>query len=235
MVVVAIMPSIPQDLSYHNFADQQAYFGIPNFLNVMSNVLFVMTGFAGIRGLISGRRIELVDSIRSVYIIFFAGLVLVGLGSGYYHLSPDNSTLLWDRLPMVVVFMSFFTIILAEFIDETLARRLFIPFILTGFVSVLYWFWTESKGEGDLRIYLLVQFLPMILMPIIFITYTSCFTHVSFFWLVLACYCVAKGFEILDVEVYEFTGFFSGHSLKHLVSAVAPALIYLALVRRISR
>ena len=230
-----MMPSTPQDVSYHNFADQQTFFGIANFLNVISNMFFVMAGFAGIRLLILSGNIELVDSIRFVYKIFFAGLLLLGLGSGYYHLSPDNATLFWDRLPMVVVFMSFFTIVLAEFINEALAKRLFLPLMLTGLASVLYWYWTESTGEGDLRIYLLVQFLPLILMPIIFLTYASRFSHVSFYWLVLACYGVAKGFEVIDVEVYEYTGFVSGHTLKHLVSAAAPVLIYVALIRRINR
>ncbi len=235
VIAMAMMPSIPQDASYHNFADQRAYFGISNFLNVISNMLFVLTGLAGIRLLIVNRGIRLVNSIRFVYGVFFAGLLLVGLGSGYYHLSPDNTTLLWDRLPMVVVFMSFFTVVLGEFINETLARRFFLPLMLTGLTSVFYWYWTESTGEGDLRIYILVQFLPMILMPIIFLIYQSCFTYVAFFWLVLVCYGVAKGFEVIDVEIYEYTGFVSGHTLKHLVSAAAPALIYLALIRRVNR
>ncbi len=230
-----MMPPIPQNPAYHNFADQQAFFGITNFLNVVSNFPYVVIGFMGIRLLISNRDIELVDSIGFVYKIFFAGLFLVGLGSSYYHLSPDNSTLLWDRLPMAVVFMSFFTIVLAEFVNETLAKRLFLTLLVSGFASVLYWYWTETTGEGDLRSYILVQFLPALLMPVIFLSYTSRFSHVTFFWLVLACYGLAKGFEVMDVEIYKLTGIVSGHTLKHLVSAAAPTLVYLALIRRIRR
>jgi hypothetical protein len=32
--------------------------------------------------------------------LFFAGVTAVGVGSTYYHLNPDNATLVWDRLPV---------------------------------------------------------------------------------------------------------------------------------------
>ena len=34
---VLLLPPIPQDQSYHQFADQRGWFGIPNFWNVVSN------------------------------------------------------------------------------------------------------------------------------------------------------------------------------------------------------
>lgn len=232
VIGVFMMPSIPQDVLYHEFADQQIWFGIPNFFNVVSNIPYMLIGFAGLRLLSSDNKVELIESIRFIYRLFFAGVLLVGLGSGYYHLSPQNSTLLWDRLPMAVAFMSFFTIVLAEFMREKLAPILFPLLLFLGLASVLYWYWSESIGRGDLRLYLLVQFLPVVLMPVIFLSYSSRFTKVYFFWLVLVCYGLAKGFESIDFEVYEFTGIVSGHTLKHLVSAVGPFMLYLALIRR---
>lgn len=227
-----LMPPIAQAVRYHQFADQQALFGIPNFSNVISNVPFVLIGFAGLWLLGSEKKVELVESIRFIYSLFFSGVFLVGLGSSYYHLSPDNLTLMWDRLPMAVVFMSFFSIVLAEFVNDKLAITLFPLLLFLGLASVLYWYWTESIDQGDLRLYLLVQFLPVLLMPVIFLLYSSSFTRVYFFWLVLVCYGLAKGAEIVDVEVFELTGIISGHTLKHLVSAAAALMLYLALMRR---
>lgn len=189
----------------------------------------------GYRLIDSDQQIALVENIRYVYKIFFLSVFMVGLGSAYYHLSPENSTLIWDRLPMVVAFMSFFTIVLAEYINEKFAARLFLPLLLIGVVSVLYWYWSELNGQGDLRLYILVQFLPVVLMPVILILYSSRFTKGYFFWLVLACYGLAKGFELMDSSIFELTEILSGHTLKHLVSAVGPFMLYLALTRRKTR
>ncbi len=226
------MSPIPQPLLYHQFADQQALFGIPHYFNVLSNIPFLIIGYLGLRLINTDKKIELVKNIRYVYKLFFISVLLVGSGSSYYHLSPDNSTLLWDRLPMALAFMSFFTIVVAEFINEKLAVKLFLPLLVTGASSVLYWYWTESIGQGDLRLYALVQFLPVLLMPVIFTLYSSQFTLSYFFWLVLVCYGLAKGFEILDFEMYELTKTVSGHTLKHLVSAAGAFMFYMALKRR---
>ena len=40
---------IPQDQSYHQFADQRTILGIPNFWNVVSNLPFLAVGAGGLR------------------------------------------------------------------------------------------------------------------------------------------------------------------------------------------
>ena len=235
LVVFAIMPQIPQDPAYHQFADDRTIFGVANFLNVISNLPFAVVGIFGIGIMYSKQNIELASSVRFIYLIFFVGLVLVSLGSVYYHLSPQNSTLVWDRLAIVISLMSFFSIVIAEFIDERLSKSLFVPLLVTGLISVLYWYWSEQAGRGDLSAYGLVQFLPLIIMPAIFVMRTSQFTHSVCFWLVLICYVIAKGFELADFQVYELTGAISGHSLKHFISAIGPALFCLALIKRVKR
>ena len=44
-----LLPSIPQDQHYHQFADQRALLGIPNFWNVVSNIPFIAIGAVGLR------------------------------------------------------------------------------------------------------------------------------------------------------------------------------------------
>jgi hypothetical protein len=54
--------------------------------------------------------------------------------------------------------------------------------------------------------------------------------YIRYFWLVLGWYVIAKVFEHLDVATYEALGFWSGHTLKHLIGAIS--LYYLlALVK----
>ncbi len=36
-----LVPRTPQPLSYHQFADQRSWFGIPNFGDVASNIVFL--------------------------------------------------------------------------------------------------------------------------------------------------------------------------------------------------
>ena len=41
---VFLLPPIPQDPSYHNFADQRRLAGIANALDVLSNIPFALVG-----------------------------------------------------------------------------------------------------------------------------------------------------------------------------------------------
>ena len=48
VIAVVLSPPIPQDPGYHSFADQRTMIGIPNALNVVSNVPFAFIGLAGL-------------------------------------------------------------------------------------------------------------------------------------------------------------------------------------------
>ncbi|MEM7563297.1 MAG: ceramidase domain-containing protein [Pseudomonadota bacterium] len=224
VTVLFLAPRIPQDPSYHLFADQTARFSIPNALDVASNFLFAWVGCLGLIKL-RNRQLKLNDKPRAAYPLFFASLMLVAFGSGYYHWSPDNQSLVWDRLPMTLAFMSFFSILLAERVSQNFGNRIFPVLIVAGIISVLYWHWSESSGSGDLRPYILVQFLPILLTPLILVMFPSRFTKTSYLWWFLGWYLAAKGLELLDHTIYEWLSI-SGHSLKHIAAGIG-CLIYL--------
>src|SRR5262249_40741620 len=104
LAAALLLPAMPQPLAYHEFADRRAYFGIANFLDVVSNVAFLLAGVAGLAVAVRARtRFQhLVE--RVPYAIFFAGMLLTAVGSAWYHLAPDNARLFWDRLPMTIAF-----------------------------------------------------------------------------------------------------------------------------------
>lgn len=223
---------IPQPLSYHNFADKSVIWSIPNFFDVLSNILFVWVGLLGLYKTSGNRRINIIAENRASYNVFFIGVALVGLGSSYYHLSPDNTTLVWDRLPMTIAFMALCSIIIGEFTSPRLGSILLFPLVLFGVLSVLYWHWTEVAGQGDSRLYIIVQFLPMLVIPVILICFRPAFTRVSGYWLLLSAYLIAKLFEHFDSELYAATRFVSGHSLKHVVAAIGIYILLVSFVRR---
>lgn len=211
---------IPQDLAYHQFIDQRVFFHIPNFLNVFSNLAFIIIGVYCLLILVS-RKHEINDvSPRSAYYVFFLGLMLTGFGSGYYHLSPDNQTLVWDRLPMAIAFMALFSFFLSEHINARLGAWLLWPLLAIGIFSVLYWIYTENQGAGDLRLYALVQFLPALLIPLIIILFPSQSYQKKYIWYLIGLYALAKVTEHYDNEVMSLISI-SGHTLKHIFAALS--------------
>lgn len=227
-----LVPPIAQDPAYHAFADQRTLWGIPHCVNALSNLPFMLVGLLGLLALSPGCPAGGLDALLPSYRAFFAGLLLVGLGSLYYHLDPNNATLVFDRLPMTISFMAFFAAIVGEHVSVELGRRLLWPLIGLGIATVVYWHLTERAGHGDLRPYGLVQFLPLLLMPLILLRYPSRFTGTSYLWTVLAAYALAKGAEAADEWIFRTTGFISGHSLKHLLAAAGGYALLLALQRR---
>src|SRR5688572_8768575 len=154
IVGVYFLPPISQDPTYHNFADQRTFFLIPNFWNVISNIPFLILGLTGLYIFFRNYRL----SRESVAIFtLFIGVAGIGLGSAYYHWSPSNTTLVWDRIPMTVTFMSFFAIIISNHINQRWGFIMLLPLLLIGILSVIMWYYSEANGNGDLRLYALVQ------------------------------------------------------------------------------
>ena len=109
IVVVFFIPPIPQDPAYHDFVDQRTLHGVPNFWNVASNLPFVIAGLLGLLVLLGRKPLPGgLPELKWAYVVFFAGVLLTGFGSAYYHLDPTNESLVWDRLPMTLAFMAFF-------------------------------------------------------------------------------------------------------------------------------
>jgi hypothetical protein len=221
--VVFSQPPIPQDPSYHRFADTRTVFGIPNFQNVVSNLPFLLIGGAGLLRL-RRRLTEPPDAAQvsevAAWFFLFSGILLTAFGSAWYHLRPDNASLVWDRLPMTLGFMGFFAGIIGERIGRRAYRLLFWPLVGIGVASVLSWYAGEVQGAGDLRLYALVQFFPLLLIPLLMAFYQPRYTGGKWVAVALAAYAAAKAFEHYDHEIYQALGFVSGHPLKHLLAAV---------------
>ena len=224
-IAVFVQGPIAQPIEYHNFPDIRLFLSTPNFFNVLSNLPFVIVGLMGLYSLIISRSVKKLDELNIAYIILFLGVFLVGFGSGYYHLRPSNETLVWDRLPMTLAFMALTSIIVAEYGSVRLAKRMLYPLLILGAASVFYWDFTESNGVGDLRFYILVQFLPLIALPLILLFMKAKFTHSNSYWWLILCYLLAKVFEHFDAFIYQIFPMLSGHSFKHLVAAFGMFLL----------
>lgn len=134
-------------------------------------------------------------------------------------------------MPMTISFMAFFSIVVCEFIFVKIGCRLLIPLMLFGIFSLFYWQITERKGVGDLRFYILVQFLLIILISAILILYKNN-NGTALYYLVLSTYLLAKLFEINDNLIFSTNHIMSGHSIKHIIAALAPLLFLIDFYKR---
>lgn len=236
-VAVFLHAPIPQRQGYHHFADQRALLGIPRCLDVLSNAAFLLVGLLGLRFVFRGGTPGAVNAFicrseRWSYAVFFLGVTLTAFGSAYYHLAPDNSRLLWDRLPMTIAFMTFLAAMIAERISVSAGLRMLIPLLALGLASAVYWEWSELHGAGDLRLYGLVQFYPIVAIAILFALFPARYTGGAKLLAVAGLYALAKVFEHFDTQILAATGVVSGHTLKHLSAGLAVYLILDMLTKR---
>ena len=250
---------IRQPQQYHNFADKRLFlcachspseglflppnsdigrkrsagFIIPNFGDVVSNVVILIGGISGVV-LLHLKDAGGVDEMRLWQLqvclpIFFYSTIAVSFGSTYYHWNPNSQTLVWDRLPMTVAFVSIFCYIIEDYVPAEfcgIGRWLLSPLILIGITSVIYWHWVD-----DLRLYALVQFLPLIIMTTLVLCQPCRYGGKLQQALALVLYALAKICEDRDYEIWSITkNILSGHSLKHALAGMASIMIASLLV-----
>jgi len=233
VLVLPMLPRLPQDPCYHDFADQRGVWGIPHFWNVVSNLPLVIVGAIGLwvlrrplRGLGDPRE-------RLPWVLLSGGCLLTGLGSTWYHLSPDNGTLMWDRLPLGVTSIAVALIVLQETVSLPWVRRITWPVVLFAAASTPWWYISESHGDGDLRGYAWCTAAPVLAVlagcTVLSPRYSRARAHL---WVAVAFYVGARLTELGDHEVDALPLLWSGHTWKHLLAAGTVATLLRWLVVR---
>jgi hypothetical protein len=199
------VPPIAQDETYHRFADSRTVWSIPNFWNVASNLPFAIVGILGLW------------KLRGVFNrVLFTGVLLTFFGSACYHLAPADARLVWDRLPMTLVFMALLACVLTGENDSRFSRWLLASLVACGLASVLWWIATD-----DLRLYVLVQFGPLlILVPGLWFVHDARYLAAA-----LTLYALAKLAEFCDRAIFSNLPV-SGHTAKHVLAALATYFIF---------
>ena len=98
------MDKVTLPASYHNFADKGTFMGIPNAMDVISNIAIV---------------------IPALYLSIH--ILLIALSSTYYHLQPTDDRIFWDMLFIATTHV----VVLSYFIKDEYAIILYIGSILT--------------------------------------------------------------------------------------------------------
>jgi len=233
-VAALFVPRVDLPPSYHQFADQRGFLGIPNFGDVASNLAFFVAGVWGLvflAGKSSSEKFLHVQE-RWAYFLIFLGLVLTAFGSAYYHLAPDNARLVWDRLPMTVVFMPLVAAMIGERANFKLGLWLLPILTVIGIASVIQWGETVQHGAGDLRFYGAVQIYAMLAL-VGALLLRSRYTGTADLAWVIVFYTIAKVAELADKQIFSFGHIVSGHTIKHLFAAASGCWILRMLQKRI--
>jgi hypothetical protein len=215
IIVAFSFPRLAQNPADNIYADQRTFFGIPNFVDVISNLPFLIVG---IMGLCNKR-------CRGYRRVFFWAIIAVSFGSGFYHLDSDNLRLFWDRFPMIVALTALFAIVAQERISSSVVRWLGPLVIIGGATALLYWIVTQMNGDGDLRPYLLFEYFPVLTIPLLCLFYP----HKSdrYFYTGILFYVAATVGEGADLKIFDLTHeIISGHTLKHILAALGAYCIY---------
>lgn len=230
--VFAGLPPLPQPASYHVFADRRTCLGVPHCRDVLSNAALLAAGLAGVFWL--RRQRSGVAGVAAVaWRLFFAAIALTGLGSAYYHRAPDHHTLFWDRLPMSLAFMALLAAVAAERLGSRAGRIALFLLPLLGMASVLAWYLGELHGAGDLRAYFAMQAAGALAILLLLALFPPRYSRGGDLLLALGLYALALLCDkLLDQPLFDLGGVISGHTLKHLLAAVAVYVLLRMLQRR---
>jgi hypothetical protein len=246
-VSAIVAPALPTpDLAAAAFADNRAWHGLPNAMDVLSNLPFAAIG---IWGLLRLRRLDRAhkntqnivpgpqptnqppDNALDCAWMFFAGLILTAAGSAFYHLQPDGLRLAADRAGMAIAFAG----ILGVAVCDRVSARAGWPaawFTLAGGLLAV----GVHHETGNVLPWALVQYGGMALVLALALAKpVSGAFGVKLGW-VIFFYGLAKLFELSDHAIYEATQqLVSGHTLKHLTAALAALPVLHALGRQTLR
>ncbi len=200
----------------HPFVDARSLWGVPNALDVLSNLPLLLAGGLGLWVLARGT-LHAHAATRRALAVLFGGLVLTGLCSAYYHWAPDATGLVWDRLGMAVTFAGAIALAVAERVGVRSATPLLFGCLAAAVLSAawpLWWGnvlpWAVLQFGGVALIVWLSRRLPL---P------GAIGVRIG---VLIGLYALAKVLEMGDAAVFHATGeWVSGHSLKHVAAALA--------------
>ena len=263
LLVLAAQPFLPhlaQCQDYHHFSDTRVLWGVPNALDTMSNIPFILAGAAGMVLMWIGRLPAPTSALGAMSLLTFAGLMATGIGSAWYHVQvpPNDAGLAVDRYGMVIAFAGILGLAAADKVSERAGWCMGWLVLVAGPFAV--WWWTQT---GTIAPYAVLQFGGMALLVLILFWRTAPVSGTGAtpgtpgtpaaaaapgpaspaspsgqragpnWGLLIGAYALAKVLEAADAQIWEITlHTVSGHPLKHLAASCVALAVIVPLYRR---
>lgn len=209
-VCVVVLGPIERGETFHHYADQRTWLGIPHAGDVLSNLAFVVVAL---------------HYLRRVPALGLA-VACIGAGSAIYHWAPSDTTLVVDWAPIGVTLMLVLAVVIRDRIGARAGQvvQSFGP--LAAVFAVGYWLvtgGTEGDARGDMAPYVALQVLGVALPPLLALVAPG---RIATRYLLAAvvCFLAARVFGAYDAQLLDAIAI-SGHSLKHLAAAAASAWV----------
>lgn len=212
-----------------SYADTRWLLGIPNALNVITSGLMLLVALWGVR---ITWQMDPKASVRRVWLCF---QICAAVGSGLsmaYHFEPSIGLSLLSTAMLCAGFVLLFLSMLAERVHPRFgsATAIGIALGLVACMALVVRLSAESLEQADLRPLLLMEILPLLLIPAGALSLKGQGTKASDWAAMLLLYALAKFFERADAAIFSWSGWVSGHSLMHVTLAAVAA--WLALCAR---
>jgi hypothetical protein len=130
------------------------------------------------------------------------------------------------------------SLVSAQLVDRVSVRTglaLLPPLLLLGVASVVYWRSSERAGDGNVLPYAVLQGYSVVMLAVFAVSHPSRYTRGADIGWVFGGYLLAKLLESADRWAFDLGHVVSGHTLKHIVAAVAGAVVCRMLARRTLR
>lgn len=199
----------------HPFVDARSLWGVPNFMDVWTNLALGVAGLLG--GWMLLRDGPWAPGTRLALAVFFGGLLATGFGSAWYHWAPDAHGLVLDRMGMAVTFAGALALAVAERVGQKPAACVMRLTLVVALLSA-----AMPLTHGNVLPWAVVQFGGMALMVWLALYPPRAGALGVRLGVLIGLYALAKLLELGDEAVFHATGeLVSGHSLKHLVAGLA--------------
>jgi hypothetical protein len=199
----------------HPFVDARHLWGVPNFMDVWTNLSMAVAGLLGGWALLRGG--PWAPGTRLTLAVFFGGLLATGFGSAWYHWAPDAQGLVLDRMGMAVTFAGALGLAVAERVGQRPAPCVMRLTLLVALLSAVM-----PLTHGNVLPWAVVQFGGMALMVWLALNPPRAGALGVRLGVLIGLYALAKLLELGDEAVFHATGdVVSGHNLKHLVAGLA--------------
>jgi hypothetical protein len=194
--------------AFHHYADTRSWLGVPNTLDVVSNVAFVIVALWMWRRTTGLARLAC------------AGTAAIGIGSAIYHWAPSDTTLALDWAPIATTLMW----VLATVVEDRggPGRAFAVAGAIAAIGSVVWWLATGGTDGGDMTAYVVVQGAGVALPPLVALFRQGRAPALRLV-LALGLFGVARMCAAHDTQLLE-TIRVSGHTLKHVIAALAAAV-----------
>ena len=213
------VPLLPE---MHHYADERTLLGLPHAMNVLANVPLFAAGAWGWRAF---ARCPWPAAVRLPWKLFFACAMLAALLATGYHVAPGAVGYLLAQIVAAGGFVMLLCGFLAERVDARFgsARSCVTALALVAGAGVLIGLLWSRSGVIDLRPLMLLQVLPVLLIPAGALGLAGQHTRAGDWFLMLGLYALCKLCELGDETVLAATGAVSGHTLMHLGLALITA------------